>query len=547
LKENSANCTRRKTYINQKTNMKKTTVAIVLSLVLMISLPMLVTNVEASVRSVDRPYTSRSTMMQQWFTLESQHPTLITHEKIGESVQGNDLYIFRIGNPSGGAVMWDGSTHGCEDTGTEASYWFTKWLVESSSQRAKNILAGNYWLVIPYVNYDRADGRTNMHGVDLNRNFVYNWGTGSSSPGSETYRGPSPASEPETQAVRYAQQKYNPKVYFNLHTGMHMIGYSAKNSAASTIGTSIGQRYDAEIRLRGITKQYSIGTRSPSGGFAASDAYALGACAFLFETQTWDELPATLSEWRSQWYPNVEAVILAALESVQNAQASSSPTPTTSPTAPTTTSTTTATNFDESFESRNFNDWDGTTTTSGESSSFTSSMKYDGAYGALFASNGNGGYEKAFCYETLRDQSELYSRGYVYVSRSGIGKNNDRVYFIIFKAGNEGVAYVGWRMVDGVVRWNLLMRDGNGWVDAYSSSSPASNRWYSVELHWKSGVTNGGGELYVDDHVVCSISRINTAAFGGADTVRFGLAEAYNCASTTVYVDDFVISTTQLS
>jgi hypothetical protein len=541
MTENSVNNTRNAA-IKQKTHLKISTVAIVLSLVLMISLPMFATNVEASVRSIGRPYTSRSTMMQQWFTLENQHPNLITHEKIGESVQGNDLYVFRIGNPNGGAVMWDGSTHGCEDTGTEASYWFTKWLVESTSQRAKSILSGNYWLVIPYVNYDRANGRTNMHGVDLNRNFVYNWGTGSSSPSSETYRGPYAASEPETQAVRYAQQKYNPKVYFNVHTGMHTIGYSAGNSEARSIGSSITQRYNAEIDSRGIAKQYNIRTRSASGGFVASDAYALDACAFLFETQTWNELPGTLSEWRSQWYPNIEAVILAALESVQNAQTQQTQTtpPETPPTIPST-SPSTSTSFDGSFESRNFNGWDGTTTTSGESAFVTSLEKYDGTNSALFASNGNGGYEKAFCYETFSDKAELHSRSYVYVLRSGIAQNNDRFYFTIFRSGDEGVAYVGWRMVNGVIRWNLLIRDGQGWIGAYSSFSLALHHWYHIDLHWTSSANNGGAELYVDGHLACSISRVNTAAFGGVDQVRVGLAEAYSCAATAVYVDDFAI------
>ena len=44
-------------------------------------------------------------------------------------------------------------------------------------------------------------------GVDLNRNYGYEWGhddEGSSAfPGSDTYRGPSPFSEPETQAMKF--------------------------------------------------------------------------------------------------------------------------------------------------------------------------------------------------------------------------------------------------------------------------------------------------------------------------------------------------------
>lgn len=48
-------------------------------------------------------------------------------------------------------------------------------------------------------------GDPNSWGIDLNRNYPYNWGCcgGSSGSGcSETFRGPSPASEPEIQAVR---------------------------------------------------------------------------------------------------------------------------------------------------------------------------------------------------------------------------------------------------------------------------------------------------------------------------------------------------------
>jgi hypothetical protein len=48
-------------------------------------------------------------------------------------------------------------------------------------------------------------GNNNSRGIDLNRNFPYNWNCCGGSSGSgcaETYRGPSPGSEPETQAVR---------------------------------------------------------------------------------------------------------------------------------------------------------------------------------------------------------------------------------------------------------------------------------------------------------------------------------------------------------
>jgi hypothetical protein len=56
-------------------------------------------------------------------------------------------------------------------------------------------------------------GNNNNRGIDLNRNFPYNWGCCGGSSGSgcaETYRGPSPGSEPETQAVRDYMQTIFP-------------------------------------------------------------------------------------------------------------------------------------------------------------------------------------------------------------------------------------------------------------------------------------------------------------------------------------------------
>ena len=56
-------------------------------------------------------------------------------------------------------------------------------------------------------------GNNNNRGIDLNRNFPYNWACcgGSSGQGcAETYRGPTPGSEPETQAVRDYMQAIFP-------------------------------------------------------------------------------------------------------------------------------------------------------------------------------------------------------------------------------------------------------------------------------------------------------------------------------------------------
>ena len=66
-------------------------------------------------------------------------------------------------------------------------------------------------------------------GVDPNRNFSSNWGRdneGSSpNPGSETYRGPAPASEPETTAMESLFAEINPVFQKNDHTAASLLLY----------------------------------------------------------------------------------------------------------------------------------------------------------------------------------------------------------------------------------------------------------------------------------------------------------------------------------
>jgi beta-xylosidase len=198
--------------------------------------------------------------------------------------------------------------------------------------------------------------------------------------------------------------------------------------------------------------------------------------------------------------------------------------------------------FGDGFESGGFGVWSGTSVTSGETARVVGSVVREGSFAGLFSSNGGGGTERAYSFESLSSvKSELYAGGSVYVAGSGARDSNDRFYFVILRAGSDPVAFAGWRVSGGVVRWNLLIRDGTGWVDGYSGSSPAVGRWYDVEVHWKSAA-GGLAELFVDGELACSVSGVNTAAFGGVSQVEFGLPELYGCSSTTVYADSFAIN-----
>jgi len=61
--------------------------------------------------------------------------------------------------------------------------------------------------------------RKNGNGVDLNRNFDFQWSGGSSNPGGEDYKGPSALSEPESQFLSNLVSSYKPAVFIDIHSG----------------------------------------------------------------------------------------------------------------------------------------------------------------------------------------------------------------------------------------------------------------------------------------------------------------------------------------
>jgi hypothetical protein len=111
----------------------------------------------------------------------------------------------------------------------------------------------------------------------------------------------------------------------------------------------------------------------------------------------------------------------------------------------------------------------------------------------------------------------------------------------MLRAGTENVVWAGWRKTADVVKWFLMIRDGTGYVKAFSSTSPSLYKWYGVELHWEKGTASGLAELWVDGALICAIGNKNTAAYGDISQVRFGLGELYNSGPTALYGDSFII------
>lgn len=118
-------------------------------------------------------------------------------------------------------------------------------------------------------------------GVDLNRNYGYQWGTddfGSSpNPDSPVYRGPAPFSEPETRAIKQLCERHNFQISLNYHTYgnllIHPWGYNDAPTAEDALFKGFGGVLTEQNSFR-------LGTATETVGYivnGSSDDWMYGA------------------------------------------------------------------------------------------------------------------------------------------------------------------------------------------------------------------------------------------------------------------------------
>ncbi len=185
-------------------------------------------------RSFDKPVTGIRATLEAWAAADS----LIHLDSIGSSVEGRPILAVKIGDradsPQRPNVLFMATHHAREWISTEVAMRLIRHLADSLPARLR--VARDIW-VISVENPDgyqytfsadrlwRKNRRPNpdgTFGVDPNRNYPGFWGldnVGSSpAPGAETYRGPAPASEPETQAIVAFHTAHPPVVAVSYHS-----------------------------------------------------------------------------------------------------------------------------------------------------------------------------------------------------------------------------------------------------------------------------------------------------------------------------------------
>lgn len=163
-------------------------------------------------------------------------------------------------------------------------------------------------------NYWRKNRRSNggSFGVDLNRNYPFLWGLcgSSSNTGSDIYRGPSPASEPETQTMRNLVARLRPEVYLDFHSsGQEVLRTYAPCANVSGTIYNLIDRYADDLR-----SPMAYQKRNPSAsGEAPEDHWASGGTmSFLAEIGTTFQpsYASTLTEENRVW-PGIRRVLTA--------------------------------------------------------------------------------------------------------------------------------------------------------------------------------------------------------------------------------------------
>ncbi|QOJ14554.1 MAG: hypothetical protein HRU75_07840 [Planctomycetia bacterium] len=246
--------------------------------------------------------------------LAAQRPDLVQPILLGRTIEGRDIRALRIcSSPADRpSVLYHGCQHAREWVTVPVMLYAAQQLISryDSDFRVRALVDRAAWYIVPVANPDGYEyswttqrlWRKNRRpfggafGVDLNRNWAYGWGGSgsSSSPNSETYRGPSAFSEAETQALRnLLYENPNFVAHIDLHSYSQLVMYPWGNVATPT---DDGEAYHGLARrmTRAIHavhhSAYGFGqiytTLYPASGTACDWVYAEnGALAFAYEVR----------------------------------------------------------------------------------------------------------------------------------------------------------------------------------------------------------------------------------------------------------------------
>ncbi len=242
----------------------------------------------------DANYHDYPEMIAEINALVASKPAIAQKLTIGNSFQGRDMPLIKISDNVGTdeaepEILFNAHQHAREHLTVEMALYLLHQFIDlyGTDTRITNLVNSREIWIVPDMNpdggeYDIATGayrswRKNRQpnsgssnvGTDLNRNWSYQWGCcggSSGSTGSETYRGPSPFSAPETTNLRnFVNSRVvggtqQIKVHIDFHTYSQLVlwpyGYTTANTTP-TLGVDQQQAFATIGQQMAATNQFT--------------------------------------------------------------------------------------------------------------------------------------------------------------------------------------------------------------------------------------------------------------------------------------------------
>ncbi len=192
-------------------------------------------------------YHTNDEIIDELRRLQSQFPDIAHVTELGESLEGRKIMAIKISGSPGTEeeepeVIFVGGHHAREWISVDVPFLLAKRLLKNYATDAatRSLVDGGSIWIIPLLNPDghqysvdsnrlwRKNRRNNgdgTFGVDLNRNYSFQWGGPGSSGDtfSETYRGPQAFSEPETRILRDLVAAHNFQAIISYHSYSQLV------------------------------------------------------------------------------------------------------------------------------------------------------------------------------------------------------------------------------------------------------------------------------------------------------------------------------------
>ncbi len=239
-----------------------------------------------SASALDEEYHNPEDVESKLKELVDGFPEIAKLTSIGQSVEGRDIWAVKIsdnveehelGEP---AILFNSMHHSRELMTTEVALDIVERLLTgyNSDDKSTHWIDSNEIWVVPQVNPDGNHKvwsgsemwRKNVSGsfgVDLNRNYPYKWGACNGSSGfmfSDTYRGPSAGSEPETKTIMKLVSNIRPVFDISYHSYSELVLYpyscEGEHTETANIVEGIGKKLAGLLESDDGRSTYEPGT-----------------------------------------------------------------------------------------------------------------------------------------------------------------------------------------------------------------------------------------------------------------------------------------------